>query len=263
MRRDDVYRNLVQWQQGLADRGWNSLYWTNHDQPRTVSRFGDDAPEHWANSAKTLASVIYLMKGTAFIYQGDEIGMINMPFASLDDFDDISAVEYIRADLARGRDPQELLQNLARTSRDNARTPMQWSSGAGAGFTDAVPWLPVNPSASWLSVQAQRDDPHSVLSHMRAVIAARRDLPALAAGDFIDLDTGDVRLIAYDRVEGDHRVRVLANLSSDAVALTAFEMDALIEVAPLRVGQASATSLGPWASRAWSTDDLWRIALSP
>jgi oligo-1,6-glucosidase len=249
MRRADVYRNLVDWQEGLAVRGWNSLYWTNHDQPRTVSRFGDDSFEHWANSAKSLTTVLYLMKGTAFVYQGDEIGMVNMPFASLDDFDDISAVEYIRAARARGRDPEELLANLARTSRDNARTPVQWAPDARGGFSDGTPWMPVNPSTSWLSVQAQRDDPDSVLSHVRAVIAARRDLPALASGGFQDVPTGDPRVISYDRDDGRHHVRVIANLSSEVAALPAERVAGLTEVRGLSVGEVSATELGPWASR--------------
>jgi len=259
MEREAVYRNLAAWQDGLAERGWNSLYWTNHDQPRTVSRFGDDSPQHWAQSAKTLATVMYLMRGTAFVYQGDEIGMVNMPFTSIGEFVDVSAMEYIRAGLARGRDQLDLVSDLSRTSRDNARTPMQWSSEPAAGFTSGTPWLAVNPSATWLSVQAQRDDPHSVLSHVRAVIAARTQLAALASGDFVDVYTGDVRVVVYDRVDGGHRVRVVANLSSDTVAIDQAVTDLLTdqglsEVDILCVGEASAGSLAPWASRVWTTN---------
>jgi oligo-1,6-glucosidase len=254
MRRASVYRNLVDWQEGLADRGWNSLYWTNHDQPRTVSRFGDDSFEHWANSAKTLATVLYLMKGTAFVYQGDEIGMINMPFASLDDFDDISAVEYIRAALARGRDPEELLANLTRTSRDNARTPMQWTAESNGGFTSATPWMPVNPSSAWLSVQKQENDPVSVLHHVRASIAARRDLPALADGRLVAIDTGDDRIVAYDRIAGEHRIRVVANLSSESVRDQPVMATTGQSMSSLAVGEFSAEEIGPWASRVWTVE---------
>ena len=254
-----VYRNLADWQSGLAERGWNSLYWTNHDQPRTVSRFGDDSPQHWAQSAKTLATVMYLMRGTAFVYQGDEIGMVNMPFSSIDDFIDVSAVEYIRAGLRRGRDPEEMVRDLSRTSRDNARTPMQWNSEPAAGFTSATPWFAVNPSATWLSVQKQADDPNSVLSHVRAVIAARTRLTALRDGAFAEVPAGDERIAVYDRVDREHRVRVMANLSSDTVA---FDMagagvtahGGVREVDSLSVGKVSAGSFGPWASRVLSTD---------
>lgn len=253
--RTAVYRNLVDWQHGLAREGWNSLYWTNHDQPRTVSRFGDDSAEHWANSAKTLATLLAFMKGTAFVYQGEEIGMVNMPFASLDDFDDVAAREYIRAALARGRDPQELLQNLTSTSRDNARTPMQWESDPAGGFSDAPPWLPLNPSASWLSVEAQRNDPQSVLTHTRAVIAARKQRRPLAVGDFRDIDSGDERLAVYERSDGVETLRVIANLSSEDVPVSPAVMSTGSAVDTLSVGHASSTQLGPWASRvmAWST----------
>jgi oligo-1,6-glucosidase len=258
MDREVVYRNLAEWQNGLAERGWNSLYWTNHDQPRTVSRFGDDSPQHWAQSAKTLASVLYLMRGTAFIYQGDEIGMVNMTFASIDDFDDVSAVEYIRAGLARGRDPLALVNDLSRTSRDNARTPMQWTSEASAGFTSGTPWFAVNPSAAWLSVEAQRNDTQSMLHHVRAVITARKQLAALPNGAFLNVPTGDARVVVYDRIEGEHRVRVVANLSSDSVAVDPQIIEpvaqaGLSEVATLRVGVASPGLLGPWSSRVWTT----------
>ncbi len=249
--RHEVYRNLADWQDGLASQGWNSLYWTNHDQPRTVSRFGDDSPEHWAQSAKTLATVLYLMKGTAFVYQGDEIGMVNMPFSSLNDFDDISAVEYSRAALDRGRPAEEVLRDLSRTSRDNARTPMQWTSEVSAGFSAGIPWFPVNPSATWLSVAAQRDDPNSVLSHMREVIAARSKFDALATGAFSDIPAPDSRLVAFDRTSTDQTVRVIANLSSEAVRLPSLNMGGLVEHDSLRVGVVSATVLGAWASTVW------------
>ncbi|MBC7595384.1 MAG: alpha-glucosidase [Kineosporiaceae bacterium] len=259
MDREAIYRNLADWQSGLAERGWNSLYWTNHDQPRTVSRFGDDSPQHWEQSAKTLATVLYLMKGTAFVYQGDEIGMVNMSFAGMDDFVDVSAIEYIRAGLARGRDPLELVSDLSRTSRDNARTPMQWTSEPTAGFTSGTPWFAVNASATWLSVQAQRDDPQSVLSHVRAVIAARRQLKALAEGDFVELSTGDARVVAYDRDDAVNRVRVVANLSSDSVAVDRALVEPGVDpgmagVEALSVGETSAGLIGPWASRVWTTD---------
>ncbi len=122
------------WQNGLADCGWNSLYWCNHDQPRPVSRFGDDGP-YWRESATALATVLHLQRGTPFVYQGEEIGMRNRTFASADDFTDIESVNHYRAATARGQSPAVVLDALRRMSRDNARTPFQWDAGPGAGFT--------------------------------------------------------------------------------------------------------------------------------
>lgn len=126
---------LHRWQAALADVGWNSLYWNNHDQPRVVSRFGDDDPAYWAASAKALATVLHGMRGTPFIYQGEELGMTNYPFRYPQDHQDLEAVNYYDEVVARGGDTAEALSGLARMGRDNARTPMQWDAGDNAGFS--------------------------------------------------------------------------------------------------------------------------------
>ncbi len=247
-----VYDNLVAWQTGMGDTGWNSLYWSNHDQPRPVSRFGDDSPECWARSAKTLATVLYLMKGTAFVYQGDEIGMTNFPFTSLAQFADVASVNYIRAASARGVDEQETLRRLRTTSRDNARTPVQWAPDAHGGFSDERPWFPVNPAAAQISVAAQRHDPDSVLWHYRAVIAARKECPAVADGTFADLPTDDDRVVGYDRETPGQRLRVVANLSSDAVPTRLAARPSWATRHRLAVGgEPEDAALQPWQSVVW------------
>src|SRR5437588_6517187 len=126
---------MAAWQTGLAERGWTSLYLGNHDQPRSVSRFGDDSAAYRVASAKTLATVLHLHRGTPYVYQGDEIGMTNAPFASIDDFDDIESRNHYTAAVAAGEDPETVLEAMRLMSRDNARTPMQWDESPNAGFT--------------------------------------------------------------------------------------------------------------------------------
>jgi oligo-1,6-glucosidase len=219
--RRELYDNLVAWQDAMAEVGWNSLYWSNHDQPRTVSRFGDDSPAHRAASAATLTSLLFLMRGTAVLYQGDEIAMANYPFTSLEEFADVSAVNYVRDELARGTAPAVLLERLRLTARDNARTPVQWTSGPGAGFTTGRPWSPVHPDHVEVSVQAQRQDPASVLAHVRRVVSLRRQHPALRRGRFADVPTDHVDVVCYDRRAPGAELRVVANLSSSPSPTTA------------------------------------------
>src|SRR6478752_6994820 len=138
--------NLAQWQEGLADVGWNSLYWDNHDQPRAVSRFGDDSDEHRVASAKTLATVLHLHRGTPYVYQGEELGMTNAGFTEIGQYRDIEAVNYHADALGLGLQAETVLESLSVKGRDNARTPMQWDTGPQAGFTTGQPWLPVNPN---------------------------------------------------------------------------------------------------------------------
>ncbi|TDN91579.1 alpha-glucosidase [Microbacterium sp. BK668] len=252
-----LYENLAGWQRGLAESGWNSLYLSNHDQPRPVSRYGDDSAEHRAASAKTLWTMLYLMKGTAFLYQGDEIGMANYPFTSLSDFVDVSARNYIHDELGRGADPARLLADLRVTSRDNARTPVQWDGSRGGGFTIGDPWFPLNPDRTEVSVAAQRDDESSVLHYVRQLIAARKSHPALVLGDFHDLATPPGALIAYERRSGDHLVRVVANLGSEAVRADVAERPSWAADEPLlsvRVENFGDRELAPWASFVWATE---------
>ncbi|HKJ56715.1 MAG TPA: alpha-glucosidase, partial [Nitriliruptoraceae bacterium] len=133
---------MDKWQTGLADVGWNSLYWNNHDQPRAVSRFGSDAPAHRVRSAKLLGTVLHMHRGTPYVYQGEELGMTNHPFTAIEQYDDVETRNYYAYATARGRDPDVVLAGLAEQSRDHARTPMQWDDSSNAGFTTGTPWLP-------------------------------------------------------------------------------------------------------------------------
>jgi oligo-1,6-glucosidase len=206
--------SLGRWQAGLADVGWNSLYWNNHDQPRAVSRFGDDGSQR-VRSAKALATVLHLHRGTPYVYQGEELGMTNAPFASLDDFRDIESLNHYREAVAAGADPADVLANLRVASRDNARTPMQWDASEHAGFTAGTPWLAVNPNHAEINAEAARADPDSVFHHYRRLIELRHREPAVAVGDFTMLWPDDTQLYAYTRRLEDVELLVAANLSGE------------------------------------------------
>ena len=208
--------SLGRWQAGLADRGWNSLYWDNHDQPRAVSRFGSDAPAYLAASAKALTTVLHLHRGTPYLYQGEELGMTNFPFAGIADFVDLESVNHYAEAVAAGQDPQRILAALRRKGRDNARTPMQWDASEHAGFTTGTPWLAVNPNYPHINAADQVQDPDSVFAHTQAVIALRHTLPVVAHGDFTMLLPQDERVYAFERALGEDRILVVANLSGDA-----------------------------------------------
>ncbi|MDV3125285.1 alpha-glucosidase [Mycobacterium sp. 21AC1] len=206
---------LHRWQAALAETGWNSLYWNNHDQPRVASRFGEDDPAYWAASAKALATVLHGMRGTPFVYQGEELGMTNYPFRNLQDHKDLEAVNYYNDVVDLGGDTAAALAGLAKMSRDNARTPMQWDGGPGTGFSTGEPWLPVNPNHSWLNAETQTGAADSVLAHYRALIRLRHELAVFAEGDFTPLTEDDPQIWAYTRATADSRLLVIANCSRD------------------------------------------------
>ena len=239
--------SLARWQEGLADRGWNSLYWNNHDQPRVVSRFGDDG-DYRERSATTLATMLHLHRGTPYVYQGEELGMTNAPFAGISDFQDVESRNHYASAVAAGQDPADVLTALRRTSRDNARTPMQWDASPHAGFTTGTPWLPVNPNHRQVNAAAQRDDPTSVLSHYRRLIALRHDEPVLAHGDFTLLLPEDERIWAFTRCHQDVELLVLGNLSRDVVDVPLPDW-AGSELVLSNVEPATDLVLQPWESR--------------
>jgi oligo-1,6-glucosidase len=213
----DLKASLGRWQAGLAETGWNSLYWDNHDQPRAVSRFGDDG-EFRVQSAKLLASVLHLHRGTPYVYQGEELGMTNVQFDGPADFRDIESVNHFAVATAAGDDPSAVLAALRVRSRDNARTPMQWDSSAAAGFSTGTPWIAVNPNYPEINAAAQADDPDSVLAHYRAVIALRHTDPVVAHGDFTMLLPTDDRVYAFTRSWQGSTLLVLGNFSGEQAA---------------------------------------------
>jgi len=238
---------LDRWQQGLADVGWNSLYWDNHDQPRVVSRFGDDG-EHRVESAKLLATVLHLQRGTPYIYQGDELGMTNFPFSSIEQFDDLESVNYFHEAVGHGQDPAEVLARLRAMSRDNARTPMQWDDSTHAGFTDATPWLPVNPNHREINAAGQVGVAGSVFEHHRRLTALRHAEPAVVEGDFTLLLPNHEQLFVFTRCHEQTELVVIANFSGQPADLPGVLLDRCAG-AELLVGERTEPTMQPWESR--------------
>ena len=210
---------LTRWQETLGDRGWNALYLENHDQPRAVARFGEPTTS-WFESATALATAYFLQRGTPFIYQGQEIGMLGGDFTDESDFRDVESLNYLRAHPDQG-----VPAGLAAISRDNGRTPMQWDCSPAAGFTTGRPWIDVPASASAINVEAQREDPCSVYAYYRALIEARHRVPALTFGAFERIDAGDAALFVYTRAYQDSTVLVAVNLSGREIHPSASLLD--------------------------------------
>ena len=253
----DLKHSLNRWQEGLAEVGWNSLYLGNHDQPRCVSRFGNDAPEHREQSAKALATVLHLHRGTPYVYQGDELGLPNVGFTRLDQLRDIESLNYHATAVAAGRDPDEVIRALSAKGRDNARVPMPWDASPSGGFTTGSPWIEVHPLVEEVNAAAQVDDPDSVFAHFQRLIALRHDEPVVAHGSFRMLLLDDPQVYAFVReYEGD-RLLVVANLSdaADVVADLSDERWATYDAAELLIGSVPGSKpsptdpLAPWESR--------------
>ena len=203
---------------GAGQGGWTTSYLGSHDGPRTVSHFGSEDPRWRDRSAKALATFILTQRGTPIIYQGDEIGMTNYPFGSIEEFDDVAARGGWKQLVETGAVPaDEYLANLRQTSRDNARTPMQWDGGPGAGFTTGDPWLAINPNHTEINVAAQLADPDSVFHHHRRLIKLRHRMPVLVHGAFEDLDPHHEQVFAYTRSLDGDRVLVIINFGDEPV----------------------------------------------
>nr|WP_315235217.1 alpha-glucosidase [uncultured Albidiferax sp.] len=207
----DLKACLTRWQDGLAGQGWNSLYLGNHDQPRPVSRFGNDST-YRVESAKMLATLLHGMQGTPYVYQGEELGMTNKPYASEADCYDLESINMYRsATQERGIAPEVALQAIRRKGRDNARTPMQWNANPHAGFTTGTPWQPVNPNYPQIHSQAALLDTNSVFHYYRQLIALRKAQPVLVHGRYQLLLAEHPEVYAYLRTLGDERWLVLCN----------------------------------------------------
>jgi oligo-1,6-glucosidase len=243
--------NLDSWQQGLAETGWNSLYWDNHDQPRAVSRFGDDSPEHRVASAKTLGTVLHLHRGTPYVYQGEEIGMTNAGFTGIEAYRDVESINHHRDALTQGMVAQEVLHALSVKSRDNARTPMQWDDSEHAGFTEGDPWLPVTANKDVVNAAAAEADPESVFHHYRQLIELRHQHPVVVEGRFELLLPDHEQLWAFTRTLGDTRLLVIANCSSSPVTASSADLPAVSAADPLLATHPGrdGLELEPWESR--------------
>lgn len=212
---------FASWQEGMArGGGWNAVFWCNHDQPRVVSRFGAMG-RYWKASAKMLAAAIHLMRGTPYIYQGEEIGMTNADFTDIADYRDVESINYHDILRASGRSEEETMKIIGARSRDNGRTPMQWTSGESAGFTTGTPWLGVNHNHAAINVEAEREDDDSILAFYRRLIALRKEYRIIAEGSIRFLERENDEILAYEReLEGEHLL-VLCNFRAAEIAMPA------------------------------------------
>ena len=202
------------WQQGMHNKAWNALFWCNHDQPRIVSRFGDEG-EHRVPAAKMLGMVLHGMQGTPYIYQGEELGMTNPHFSRITDYRDVESLNMFAELRASGREPDELLAILASKSRDNGRTPMQWDASHNAGFTEGEPWIGVCDNYETVNARAALDDADSVFYTYQSLIRLRKTLPVLTWGDYEDLLPEHPSLWCYRRQWQGQTLKVVANLSRE------------------------------------------------
>ncbi len=239
--------NLAKWQYGLADVGWNSLYWNNHDQPRIVSRYGDE--DFWYESATLLATVLHLHRGTPYIYQGEELGMTNFPFTEISQFRDVESLNHYRQAIAeQGLEPQSVLRGLRAKGRDNARTPMQWDDSRHAGFTTGTPWLAVNPNHTRINAAAEVDDPESVFAYYRRLIEFRHEQPAVRDGVFELLLADHPAIYAFTRTTPRTRLLVVANVNAEPSTLP-FVPEADVVIANHRDPEGAV--LRPWEARVY------------
>ena len=205
---------LAKWQVELGGKGWNSLFWNNHDLPRIVSRWGDDG-KYRTRSAKMLACVLHGMQGTPYIFQGEELGMTNVRFQDISHYRDIETLHLYEERLEAGYDRDDVMASIYAKSRDNARTPMQWDDSRCAGFTAGEPWIEVNPNYREINAAAQLADPDSVFRFYQRLVALRKEYPVFVDGRFELLFPEDEQIFAYTRTSGDTRLLVLANFSGE------------------------------------------------
>ncbi|OEK92386.1 glucohydrolase [Staphylococcus saprophyticus] len=209
---------LNRWQKKLENVGWNALFIENHDQPRRVSTWGDDKT-YWYESATSHAIVYFLKQGTPFIYQGQEIGMTNYPFESIETFNDVAVVNEYNIVKAQNGDTSALLEKHKMENRDNSRTPMQWNQNKNAGFSDHQPWFPVNPNYQQINVAEQQDNPNSILNFYKAMIQLKKSDDVYTYGKFDLVDTTNEQVFAYTRTLDDKQILIVGNLTDQITSL--------------------------------------------
>jgi oligo-1,6-glucosidase len=210
----DLKDNLTKWQTGLHGKGWNSLYWNNHDQPRVVSRFGNDK-EYRVESAKMLATCLHMMQGTPYVYQGEEIGMTNVCFEDLAAYRDLETLNMYKERTQLGYTYEDIMQSIYIKGRDNARTPMQWDDSENAGFTTGTPWIGMNPRYTEINAKQALEDSNSIFYYYQKLIALRKELDIITEGDFRLLHCDHPAVFAYERTAGDEKLIILCNFSRD------------------------------------------------
>lgn len=207
---------LAKWQKELYQNGWNSLFWDNHDLPRIVSRWGDDG-RYRTESAKMLAAVLHGMQGTPYIYQGEELGMTNVKFSDIRDYRDVETINMYYERMEAGYEREDVMRSIYAKSRDNARTPMQWSRKMNAGFTAGTPWISVNPNYMQINAEAEMENPDSVYHFYKKLVHLRKEYPVFADGEFRLLLPEDEAVFAYTRTDQKSRMLVCANFTGSTV----------------------------------------------
>lgn len=203
-----------EWQEQMAlHGGWNAVFWCNHDQPRIVSRFGDEG-RYWKHSAKMLGTFVHMLRGTPYIYQGEELGMTNAHFKNIDDYNDVEAINYYGIMLENGRTKDEALKVLSQRARDNGRTPMQWNSGKNGGFSDGKAWLGLPDNYDVINVESEEADKDSILNYYRQLVRLRKEYRVISDGAIKFLDTGNEKVLSYERTLGNESLIVICNFSN-------------------------------------------------
>ena len=215
---------LSRWQKGLEGKGWNALFIENHDKPRVVSTWGNDQ-EYWYESATAFAAMYFLMQGTPFIYQGQEIGMTNVQFDSIDDYDDVSAKNMYRLKHAEGIPHEEIMEVIWASGRDNSRTPMQWSADENGGFSTGTPWFKVNPNYKQINVEIQENDANSILNFYKMLIRLKKANVVFTYGTYELLLKDDTQIYAYTRTFDKEKMIVITNLSAEQAEFQGVSLD--------------------------------------
>ena len=210
----DLKKALSRWQTGLEGTGWNSLFWNNHDLPRIVSRWGNDK-EYRVESAKMLATLLHGMKGTPYIYQGEELGMTNVRFESLDEYKDIESLNMYKERKEKGYSHEEIMESIYTKGRDNARTPMQWDDSENAGFTSAEPWIKVNPNYKEINAESQLNDENSIFNYYKKLIKIRKSNPVVVHGEYKLILEENKEIFAYTRTLENEKLLVICNFTGN------------------------------------------------
>ncbi|MGF0031824.1 glycoside hydrolase family 13 protein [Bariatricus sp. SGI.154] len=218
IRLTELKKIMSKWQTELEGKAWNSLYWCNHDQPRFLSRMGNDSPQYREVSAKMLATCLHMMQGTPYVYQGEELGMTNYPFTSLDEFRDIESINAYHELTEKGIvAPEDMFDYISYKGRDNARTPMQWDDSDQAGFTTGTPWIPVNPNYKEINAKEQMSRETSVFHYYKKLIALRKQYEIIVYGKYDLLLPDSEEIYAYMRTLGEEKLLVLCNFNEQQV----------------------------------------------
>lgn len=207
----DLKQIMSKWQTELYGKGWNALYFNNHDAPRAISRFGNDQT-YWGESAKLLATYVHTLCGTPYVYQGEEIGMTNVAFDSIDDYRDVEILNFYQEKVVeQGQDPEDIMRRIYHKGRDNSRTPMQWDASNQAGFTTGMPWIQVNKNYKKINVASQVNDPESIFNYYKKLIQLRKQHDVIVYGDYHLLLEDHPEIYAYVRTFGNENLLVILN----------------------------------------------------